>query len=50
MYGALANIEEKMKEDPVGVFNRAVENVRPLLEVRAAPRRRSDVSGADGSS
>jgi small subunit ribosomal protein S7 len=35
MYGALANIEEKMKEDPIGVFTRAVENVRPLLEVRA---------------
>jgi ribosomal protein S7, bacterial/organelle len=36
-YGALEIIKEKMKEEPLGVFNRAIENVRPLLEVR--PRR-----------
>ena len=35
MYDAFGIIEEKMKEDPLGVFTRAVENVRPLVEVRA---------------
>jgi small subunit ribosomal protein S7 len=37
VYGALDIIQEKMKTDPVEVFNKAMENVRPLLEVR--PRR-----------
>jgi len=36
-YGAFDIIAEKTKEDPLVVFNRAIENVRPLLEVR--PRR-----------
>jgi small subunit ribosomal protein S7 len=36
-YGAFTIIQEKTKEDPLTVFNRAIENVRPLLEVR--PRR-----------
>ncbi|MHB9156101.1 MAG: 30S ribosomal protein S7 [Endomicrobiales bacterium] len=36
-YGALDIVKERTKEDPLGVFNRAIENVRPLLEVR--PRR-----------
>jgi len=34
-YDALDVIKEKLKEDPLNVFNAAVENVRPLLEVRA---------------
>ncbi|MDR0822958.1 MAG: 30S ribosomal protein S7 [Endomicrobium sp.] len=37
MYDAFDIIKEKTSEDPVGVFNRAIENIRPLLEVR--PRR-----------
>ena len=36
-YGALDIVGEKTKEDPLAVFNKAIENVRPLLEVR--PRR-----------
>jgi len=36
-YGAMDIIEEKMKEDPLKVFKRAIENVKPALEVR--PRR-----------
>ncbi|HJP13292.1 MAG: 30S ribosomal protein S7 [Nitrospinota bacterium] len=36
-YNAMDIIEEKMKEDPLKVFKRAVENVKPALEVR--PRR-----------
>jgi small subunit ribosomal protein S7 len=37
MYDSFDIIKEKSQEDPVIVFNRAIENVRPLLEVR--PRR-----------
>jgi small subunit ribosomal protein S7 len=37
MYDAFDIIKEKTNEDPVAVFNRALENIRPLLEVR--PRR-----------
>lgn len=36
-YQAMDMIEDKMKEDPLKVFKRAVENVKPMLEVR--PRR-----------
>jgi small subunit ribosomal protein S7 len=36
-YSALDKIQKKTNEDPLTVFNRAVENTRPLLEVR--PRR-----------
>jgi len=36
-YSALDRIQEKMKEEPLAVFTRAIENTRPLLEVR--PRR-----------
>ncbi len=37
LYGAFEIIKEKIKEDPVIVFNRAIENARPLVEVK--PRR-----------
>src|SRR5688500_17445976 len=36
-YGAMEIIKEKTKEDPLNTFNQAIENIRPLLEVR--PRR-----------
>jgi len=36
-YDALEVIKEKTKQDPITVFNLALENVKPLLEVR--PRR-----------
>jgi small subunit ribosomal protein S7 len=36
-YTALEMIQEKLHEEPLAVFTRAIENVRPLLEVR--PRR-----------
>lgn len=35
VYGALADIEAKTSQDPVSVLKRAVENVRPALEVRS---------------
>lgn len=34
-YKALDIIKEKTKENPINVFNRAIDNVRPLLEVKA---------------
>lgn len=37
IYGALDKVKEKVKEEPLQVLNRAIETVRPLLEVR--PRR-----------
>ncbi|MBI4051157.1 MAG: 30S ribosomal protein S7 [Elusimicrobia bacterium] len=37
IYDAMDSIKEKLKEDPLNVVTRAIENVRPLLEVR--PRR-----------
>jgi small subunit ribosomal protein S7 len=37
VYTALTDVEEKMGTDPVAVLKKAVENVRPELEVR--PRR-----------
>src|SRR3989338_5962735 len=35
VYGALDIIAAKTKEDPLMVFNKAIETVRPLLEVKA---------------
>ncbi len=35
LYDTLDFVKEKTKEDPMGVFNRALENVRPLLEVKS---------------
>ncbi len=34
-YDTLDFIKEKVKEEPMNVFNRALENVRPLLEVKS---------------
>jgi small subunit ribosomal protein S7 len=36
-YGALDIVQQKTGEDPVAVYTRAIENARPLLEVK--PRR-----------
>jgi small subunit ribosomal protein S7 len=35
MYDALEKIKKKSGEEPLATFTRAIENVRPLLEVRA---------------
>ncbi len=34
-YSALDAVEEKVKEDPVKVFRKAIENAAPMLEVRS---------------
>ena len=35
IYDALKQIKEKTKEDPIKVFNDAINNIRPNLEVRS---------------
>lgn len=35
VFDAMDIIKEKMKADPLEVFNKCIENVRPLLEVKA---------------
>ena len=35
LYGAFDIIEERMKQDPLVVFQNAVENVRPVVEVKS---------------
>ena len=35
LYGAFHFIENKTKENPVKVFEKAIENVRPLIEVKS---------------
>ena len=35
VYGALDRMEEKTRQDPVGLFHQALENVMPQVEVRS---------------
>ena len=35
VYGALEEIKAKKKSDPVEVFNKAMENIRPIVEVKS---------------
>jgi small subunit ribosomal protein S7 len=35
MYGALEMVRERIGEDPLKVFRQAVDNVKPVLEVRS---------------
>jgi small subunit ribosomal protein S7 len=35
LYGALDIVEKKIKEEPLKVFERAIENVRPVIEVKS---------------
>ena len=42
VYGALENVETRLKREPIGVFHDALNNVKPGIEVRS--RR---VGGAD---
>ena len=45
VYGALGMIETKTKQSPLTVFEQALENVMPTIEV-VAPGRRRHLSGA----
>ena len=35
MYGSLSSIQEKTGDDPLKVFKKAIENVKPALEVKS---------------
>ena len=35
VYGSLEIIQERTREDPVGVFRKALENVKPMVEVKS---------------
>lgn len=35
VYGSFEVIHERTREDPVGVFRKAVENVKPMVEVKS---------------
>jgi small subunit ribosomal protein S7 len=35
VYGAFDKIQSKMKQDPLGVFHQALDNVSPAIEVRS---------------
>jgi len=35
VYGAMEQVKQKAKEDPLKMFEKAVENVRPLLETKS---------------
>jgi len=35
IYGAMEQLKQKAKEDPLKMFEKAVENVRPLLETKS---------------
>lgn len=35
VYGAMERVKQKTKEDPLKMFEKAVENVRPLLETKS---------------
>ena len=41
-YGAMKQIEEKTSDDPLKTFKKALENVKPVLEVK--PNRRTSLS------
>jgi small subunit ribosomal protein S7 len=35
VYGAFDMVQDRVKQDPVGVFHQALENIRPSVEVRS---------------
>ena len=49
VYGALDMIETKTKQNPVTVFQQALDNVMPLDRSALAPRRRRHLPGAGRS-
>ena len=46
VYGAFDLVEKRAKEDPLKVFDAALDNVKPKLEVKSPPRRWLDLPGA----
>ena len=48
-YEALAKVQEKGGDEALKLFKKAVENAKPLLEVKTPPRGWSELSGAGRS-
>ena len=48
-YEALAKVQEKGGDEALKLFKKAVENAKPLLEVKTPPRRWRELSGAGRS-
>ncbi len=48
-YGAMEIIRERTKEDPLKLFEKAVNNVKPVLEVRSRRVGGGDLSSPHGS-
>jgi len=46
VYGALEQARDKTGTDPVVTLKRALDNVKPALEVRSPPRRWRDLPGS----
>ena len=46
VYDAFKIAGEKLNQDPMDVFKQAMENIMPVVEVKAQPRRRRQLSGA----
>ena len=46
VYGALEGCRDKTGNDPVITLKRALDNVKPTLEVKSPPRRRRHLPGA----
>ena len=49
IYGALEQIEKKTGKDPLEVFTVALNNVKPMVEVKSPSRRRCQLPGAGRS-
>ena len=48
-YEAMTKLEEKGGDEALKLFKKAVENAKPLLEVKTPPRGRRELSGSRGS-
>ena len=48
-YDSMDKIRERSGDDPLKLFKKAVENTKPLLEVKDAPRGRRQLPGSDRS-
>ena len=49
-YTAMTNLESKGGDEALKLFKKAIENCKPLLEVKFPPRWRSELPGTDRSS
>ena len=49
MYGALASVEDRTKQDALKLFKQAIDNVKPAVEVKSRRVGGVDLPGAGGS-